>query len=361
MTLVRRLARIAGLAFSRTAQRLLVWAAEKRDAETLAGPEAPRTDSTDGPPAHWLEAIRARAPWLLAGQRFSQRGPVLRPLVPRASCDPEQTPAPGRELAPDRRRANVVYKEGDRGNATPKLEERTPPEPIRPRSPTPRRAPLKPAERSSLPESRDQSHPQSRIGKPEKPAGSRPPSPGISAAFPLAEGWGDSAPTILQATVPLTAPEQTRSSPPAHQVPPAGPPERRPTQSVPAEPRRGHAPSVFQDGPSEARPSLRPHQAESSGRAERNPTESARTEERSRPSIRFHPVQWGERGREYPAQPERPADSANEMVEDPWPQLPEWGWQQWQMDPIQRQFQEWDRRGRLKAEQAGSSWSGPHS
>lgn len=372
MAFLRRLARVAGLAFSRTAERLLTWALEKPEEEASAGTEALTADSTEGPPAHWLEAIRAKAPWLLAGQRPGHRTAVLRPTVPPASWHPEQTPARGPEFDQDEHATNVVYKEREALNATSNRGERTPPELVRSRVPSQRPAPTEDLERPSRGESRGDHRPQYQTIKAEKPpgaqppprlekpaggqqprlekppAGQQPPKPRVAGPPQLSEGLRGLALKVSQVVLPLiTAAGRSKLSQAV--VTPAEPP------------RSDHALRVFQDNPTEARSSPRAHQAPPTGPPQRRAAESAWPEEKGRPSARFHPVQWGERGRESSARQERPADGANGMEEDPWPQLPEWGWQQWQMDPIQRQFREWDRRARLEAEQAGSLWSGPPS
>ena len=351
---------------SRTAERVLTWAVERRDEEA---DEAPLADSIDGPPAHWLATVRAKAPWLLAEQRYRPRAVVLRPAVPAA---PEQTPAPDPGPQQDPRPANVVYKERNARNATPKPGERTPPEPVRLRAPSPGPSPAQGLERSSPAGSPAEHHPPYRPVQPEKssrgrefpgwekapggqrplgrettPDGQRPPSPGAPARPQSSERSREGS-RELTLKVPPTAPAEQGERP-------------RAAMTSAQLHGGGNVPRVFQSHPIEARPGPRPHQVPPTGPPQPRPVESARPEESRRPTARFHPVLWGERGREYPAQSESATDSTNGLAEDPWPQLPEWGWQQWQMDPIQRQFRELDRRARLRAEQAGSSWSGPHS
>ncbi len=350
MGLLRQLSRVAGLALGRTAERLLRWAGERRGEETWAEGDAPPADSLgDGPPAHWLATVRAKAPWLLARQPSSHRIVVLRPAVPVALSGPEQTPSEGRRTRVDSNAVNVVYKEGDARNATPNREVRTPSERVRLRAPPPRLALDQGLKRSTGAGSEVDRRPEYRAAPAgEKSPGERLPNSGPSARLPVLDSSRELDLSVSPVIVPLTAPAASNEPP-------------RAVTTRPQPPAAGLTPRAFQSGSSQARPSHpRPRQAVTTGPPHQRPAAPAMAEGTTRPATRFQPVLWGEREPQHPVQPVSPAGDS-ESAEDPWPQLPEWGWQQWQMDPIQRQFREWDRRARLKAEQAGSSWSGPHS
>jgi hypothetical protein len=306
----------------------------------------------DGPPAHWVETVRAKAPWLLTGARSPRPGsPVHR--LPVTHSRPEQKPAPSRLQAPRDPRPNVVYKEGERPNATIKWEDRSPLEPVQspaaydppePASAEPdsslssrsgRNAPRSPVveagpelQRRVVPGDRDNLHP--------------PPGPREARGFDRRQRPTPSAPP---ATPPSTGPVMYVQP----GVPMSSPPEREATHPSTTAPVRLAPPR------SVARlVDLPPTSLEGSG-----PTEPAAiSHDRRRSAPPFLPAVWSGPTREYPKTQTNVVEDEATGADDLWPELPEWGWQQWQVDPIQRQLQEWNRRSRLMAEQAGSSWSG---
>jgi hypothetical protein len=138
---------------------------------------------------------------------------------------------------------------------------------------------------------------------------------------------------------------------------PADPPEQLRAGALPSvESHADHAPPLSYGKQIEARSAQWMPRDASTSSAGRKPSDPAWSEAERAPPSRFLPVVWPESRREAPARVE--IESSSSAKEDPWPPLPEWTWQQWQTDPIQRQLREWDRRVRLTAEQAGSSWSG---
>src|SRR6266545_3511146 len=72
MRVLRRLAALIGWVLDRMARALVSWAG-------VARPGGAPESGDDGPPEHWLRYIRARAPWLLAGNRLRRRSAGTRP------------------------------------------------------------------------------------------------------------------------------------------------------------------------------------------------------------------------------------------------------------------------------------------
>jgi hypothetical protein len=305
-----------------------------------------------GPPAHWLATVRARAPWLLGTPRPLGRPPrrqyvppVTRyPLVARVAG----TPGP----STDRGAALGVYKEGKVPNATADSHERRSPGSVRPASAVlaSGRLPEQPAARartSPEPDRGDrpaapQTSPASRPDDQARKSLLMPPLPAESS--PARRGPGHDPGTGPTAVEPkpvliLRPPQAQRpGNPPgraAHQSDSPPPPD------APAAP-----PDVGQGG-----------SAGEAGRFIRaDLLEPARLDRSQPATATFLPPVWDGRTRENVS---RTSDAAADAaVDDRWPQLPEWEWQSWQMNPIQRQLREWARKDRLTAEQAGSSWSG---
>src|SRR5918995_1678393 len=117
MSRLRRLAQAAGRIFMHTAERLLAWGTEKPQKATDF--EAALDEAVDdGPPAHWLETVRAKAPWFLTGGRLGGEQDAPRMVMPALESYPEQRPTGQRARAPEDRPLNVIYKERNDQNAT---------------------------------------------------------------------------------------------------------------------------------------------------------------------------------------------------------------------------------------------------
>jgi hypothetical protein len=341
MSLLRRLARVTALAANRVAERLLTWAGET----PVAGAEPDIVDAAavepdEGPPAHWLETVRSKAPWLLTGGRWPRpESPVRR--LPVTQPTPKQKPAPSRLQGPGHGVPNVVYKEGDRPNATRKREDRSLSEPVRSPPAADRMAPAAPGPGPSAKE-RQGGDASSRGVSEAGPS----PSPGTREPRGLASRRSSalSAPPVLPSS---TAPVMS-VQPGASIFSPLEPEARRPPATAPIRP----APP-----PSGAR-SVESVESVPSRLGGPRSTEPPAVSHDRRPAPRFFPTILSGPAREYPKTQADGVEEEATVSDDLWPQLPEWGWQQWQVDPIQRQLQEWNRRGRLTAEQAGSSWSG---
>jgi hypothetical protein len=370
MSLLRRLARAAGLVIGRTVQRLIDWAeGDAADWDEAPQFESPSTepDPDPGPPAHWLATVRARAPWLLAGDRLTARpAAVRRPMV--SSTRPQrqagggvnrpQPRVPPGTSDPRVRDVYDVYKEGDAENASGQVSK-----PSRPRP----EGPTGDGSDSGFVAQRPASEPDpARGGKPDdrpvtEPESARPAHGGERRHRPLLTAPMSSLPdrssvdrtagtTRPAAPIIKPAPTPARSAesrPPVLSADWNTDPETVPTSTVPNPTRRATVPvSWFREDRRSEPP------GGSSGQL-------THPEEPPRPAARFLPAAWGEPTRESRVPRVNHLDEEAADADGRWPQLPDWQGQLWQMDPIQRQLQEWSRRNRLAAEQAGSSWSGP--
>jgi hypothetical protein len=354
MSLLRQLARVTARAVNRVAGRLLAWAGEA----PAVGAEPDAVDFAvvepdDGPPAHWVETVRSKAPWLLTGARWPRpESPVRR--LPVTRPNPEQKPAPSRLQAPRDPRPNVVYKEGDRLNATRKREDRSPLEPVQSRVANDPPEPASPEPDPAAPKRRQgRTAPSSAIVEPELEPQGR-----------VASGGQEN---LLPSPGPREARGFARQQSPTLSAPPATPPSTGPVRYVQtgasmSSPRKREARHPSTTAPVRLAPprsvarsvDLPPTSLDGS-----RPTEPAAiSHARRRSAPPFLSAVWNGLAREYPKTQTDVVEDEATGTDDLWPQLPEWGWQQWQVDPIQRQLQEWNRRSRLMAEQAGSSWSG---
>lgn len=353
MSLLRRLARAAGLAIGRTAHWLLNWAENTAQGEEAVAPiDSPPAEPDPGPPPHWLETVRSRAPWLLVGDRFTARKMALRRPVPHSG-------RPLREMGPEGSRPEPpipppvadVYKERDGEKATGEIAGRSRPRPARPRGDDSVRGPVAdrsaagPPVRTAGPDARRVPAPDSALpAQGSEGAGGRVLR--AREATPLSRAPSGRPPVKALPVGPRPAPAAIRSAEPSPPAPSAGsssdlettrpagvpsPTPRNPTVPWPDEGRRD-----------------RPHH--------RSPSQAAPADQPGRPAAKFLPTVW-----EEPRQSRAPRvnhfDGEAGDADGRWPRLPEWGWQPWQTDPIQRQLQEWSRHHRLAAEQAGSSWS----
>lgn len=310
-------------------------------------------EAGDGPPAHWLATVRARAPWLLGTNRPASRPPTL-PAAPSVPRYPAAEPVAGTvDPSTDRPAAAVVYKEGKAPNATADPPGRAPSRSFRPPAPVlaPGRLPEQPAARVGAPAQPERGH-RPAPGPRTSPAGLpddrgrksllAPPLPAESSPTPRSprRDPGAGATVVEPNPLPTLGPPHAHRlvSPPgpaAHQSEALPPPDSPPTRA-----------DVGVGRP-----------AGESGRFVRVELPEAPRLDRSRPAAaRFLPPVWDGRTSEDVSRTNDAA--ADAAVDDRWPQLPEWEWQSWQMDPIQRQLREWARKDRLTAEQAGSSWSG---
>ncbi len=337
MALLQRLALAAGRALSRAADWLLARGVEGQPtpAETPvavtqeAGPEG-------GPPAHWLATVRARAPWLLARDRLVMRHAMHRrpPVVP---VQPAQTASDGPRHT--RHPTAPVIDTGATGvgKATARLESAIPSRPGHQKAAIPTSGPAlgKPAPTPPVPA--PLKRPSAPLIRSPEPARRQENAP---AAQAMPTSSHSRAPSVVVA-VPV-------DSAYSHQAPhPTD--ERLGTSSVRA--------SAAWEGAA-ARSNAQParFERESSPASIGKQQERARSED-GRLATSFLPVKWS---RETPEH-QRGTNSDSEW-DDPantgsWPALPEWGWQLWQTNPIQRLLQESVRQDRLRAEQAGSSWS----
>lgn len=336
MGFLRRLLRSARQVMARAAERLVVSGAQP-DSPGPAPLETELPTDLDSPPEHWLQAVRAKAPWLLAAKWAGhRRAPVL-------MMTPEQTPS---EVAPETQsapRSNVVYKERKDRNATanpvtlsPQEPDRTPLFGSQPESDVASRPPVATVSASRSSHRPVSSHQDTEARRRVVARPTCPESPG-----PAGRG------SVLE-------PGPTPSAPNRHALP-----EVRPVLiCAPAETESPAAQDTSRP-PKEDPPRKHPAAAESASIIRPERQLAAAPGEELRPSARFLPPVWSDPTGEQRGRWVDGGESSKESTDDRWPELPDWGWQQWQMDPIQRQFREWNRKVRLAAEQAGSSWSGP--
>jgi len=331
MRVFRTLAFWLGRALARLARALLSWGRRPGEVPVDPGDWAPAPE--EGPPEHWLRYIRQRSPWLARGMRPAPPAYPGRP----AGARPERRDPPS-----DGRRASPLRASGaplEEGTHTEARQQGTGIEPA-----------------------------DAAFGSAGRPTG----------AMPAETASAGSRPLVLE---PKLAPRPVRrvAIRPADVLPVVTPPATRP--GGPAEARRDDGPAV-RHGTSRMR-ALRavPTAIVEAPRPEwpRLPLEdregrARRGQEAGTAEARAAGLPGAARAAERSAIPApspeadeapRATDAAQREVEAqegiPWPELPDTGWRgaAWQVPSSRLLEREQLRLTRLRAEQAGSSWSGP--
>jgi hypothetical protein len=376
MSLLRRIVRAAGLVIGRTAQRLISWAegaaiegaaTDEREALEV---EATSTEAELGPPAHWLAAVRSRAPWLLAGNRLTARPAGVRRPMGGSVRHPREGVARGRSQsqvpAPGEPRVGDVYKEGEAEKTSAEAAKSSRSRPVGPagdtstsveravaRRPAPSPDPVKAGESEDMsgpePEVPAPAHGEERRHRPflfasEPPVADRRSHDGTRATNRPPASQSRPEPVWIRSAESRRPPLPDGASIGAEAVPTPNTPGPGPRGPV------GHH-WVREDGSQKLR-----------GQApEGSPGQLMHPNGQSLPAAKFLPASWGEPAREIRIPGVNHDDDETADADHRWPRLPESGWQPWQTDPIEGQLREWNRRNRLAAEQAGSSWSVPPS
>jgi hypothetical protein len=332
MRLLRVLAVWLGDALDRVRRALLSWAGVAADSVT------DDTPGGDERPAAWLDYIRARAPWLVAGKRHlpsrsvTSRVPDPIPPAPAPTATVKETP-------PDQRRA--------RRSVIPALSHAarlTPPLPTVPVARSTHSAAPAPDTRATQP---------GRVIPPARRSGVPISSAGESA--PRRTMSRPELETVTRSSLPSrhVAPDQTITTarPPeslletASRAPVARPDEARPEEQQWPRLLEWAFPLAHTDD----RPARRPagEQESESGQQlldHRRPTASE-------PSVRGA-------GRTHGA----PVARSFEFDEvGLWADLPDRGFEEWQVQSNRSLIREQLHLARLLAEQVGSSWSALHS
>jgi hypothetical protein len=322
MRLLRLLAALVGGTLHRLGQALRSWAGVGTSGDDE------RARDQNGPPEHWLRYVRERAPWLLAGKSLPthsapapRRAPVVpsRPaaVVTAAAARPAPAPAPASALASTRAPASASV----------------------PAAPAHARAPA---------QTRPVQHPAPAIRTVAQPR--------LTSQRPRLETRETETREIEQRSsddarvTPLVAPS----------IVPSPTPERRET------PRPGggrfarvHSSVVPISAPIESWPSLPPPAFRlDAGEAATRPPPVPRDE--SEAPVMFDSAPEDETRPPPPAMP--PAQVEADDVGS-WADLPDKGFEAWQVQSIRSLLREQLHLARLLAEQegAGSSWSAPHS
>jgi hypothetical protein len=336
MRLLRAIASLLGRVLHRLARALLSWSRESAEGST---DPAGWADSPDGgPPEHWLRYIRQRAPWLVRGNR-----PAPPSIPPRRPAPPVQRPQPPRPPA-------GVEEHPDSPRARPRMMRRGPELP----SARPEESPANPADRSErAPATRSAPRPVAvrdagavapppalrtepgTIGRvarePREPAHSERPPPsrnrGAALPVPVVLTTEPRQPNLTHRALPASEAVVTGADWPP--LPSGGPLLGLGTHRDDSEPavRLAEASSVGTLPPGGPRP---------------NP-------------IRIAPAQHHTGG--------PPPHGSQFREEDRWPDLPntEWRGNAWEVPSSRSLVKEQLRLARLRAEQAGSSWSAPRS
>lgn len=334
MRVLQAVAALLGRVFERLGRVLLSWSGALG-----ASPETWGSGAEDGAPEHWIRYVRQRAPWLVR-RHAAQRS------TPRISPQPAQLtrPAPTSSRGKPQATRTLLYRTDARGIRPPaqgRLESRqqsaydqpestssSPTADVAPRQ-TPRSLPG-PMTVSVRPDRREVISP-----KPDRitPTASHPgpvcaPTSGALARPALAQ-------PALEESVRATEAVQARRSDSAF-------------------PEPDYWPAGFGDGLVEQRPPLPRDDVPIPFE-----TISALTP-KSEPRVSG-----------IPAPPEtlrsgirpRPPSQMHILEDDRWPELPDAGWrgETWAIPSNRSLVREQRRLDRLKAEQAGFSWSEPHS
>jgi hypothetical protein len=356
MAWLKRLVSIVGVALWRISAGLLRWSS------STAAASAPilvdETDQDDGPPAHWLATVRARAPWLLVGDRASRRSVPRRPLVRsvqrgpevnalRAEGPPDEVGSPVvRPSGGPARAASPAPSSGRPGRPSPvSLLQSVPEAPSRqvpsagpmsrPAADTPqptRREPPNPAGFPPVSRGVGISEPRPVLRSPARRAAASEPSSGSSGrtGSRVSDGGAPSA-----AAAPPRLSGQPRERPNRAATDATAPPWRDAPAAPPATVVVGHKP---------------PGRDASRGAA----PIAAQTR-----TLWLLPPTWPAPEHAEPARVPAPADHVSTPDDDRWPGLPDTEWELWQTSEIESPLPGSRRADRLRAEQAGSSWSVP--
>jgi len=352
--LLRVLAVRLGDALDRVRRALLSWAGVAADSVR------DDTPGVDDRPGVWLDYIRARAPWLVAGKRHLPSRSVPPVVPPRPDASDTRVPDPilpapaptatVKEAPPDQRRS--------RRSAIPAVQDSARPAPPRPTVPVPpsthsaTQAPpvLPPPPALPVPDTRA-TQPGRVIAPPRRSAVS------ISSAWESAPRRTMSRPELETVTL--------SSSPSRHVVPDQTTTTARPPESLPET-----APRAPVARPDEARPEERQwprllewafplaHTYERPARRPAGEDESESGQQlldHRRPTAEPS-VRGADRTHGAPVARSFECDDVGL-----WADLPDRGIGAWQVQSSRSQIQEQLHLARLLAEQAGSSWSAPHS
>jgi hypothetical protein len=346
MRLLRVLAVRLGDALDRVRRVLLSWAGVAADSVR------DDTPGGDDRPAAWLDYIRARAPWLVAGKRHlpSRSVPAVLPPRPDASStrvpDPiPPAPAPTatvKEAPPDqgRGRRSVIPAVSHAAGLTPPL-------------PT---VPVAPATHSAAPAA---PAPDTRATQPGRviPPARRSAEP-ISIARESAPRRTMSRPALETVT--------RSSSPSRHVTPDQTITTARPPESLPETPSRARVvrPDAARPGEQQwprllewAFPRQRVHEQPDRRPAGEPESEHERQPDDGRPTAPARPSLRGMDGTNV-SPVARSFDFDDVGL---WADLPDKGIGEWQVQSSRSLIQEQLHLARLLAEQAGSSWSALHS
>ena len=321
MRLLRLLAALVGGALHRLGQALRSWAGVGTSGEDDRAPDE------NGPPEHWLRYVRERAPWLVTGK--SRRAPVLqsRPAAVVTTAAPRPASAAARASAPATAPASGTASAAPAAARAPGPAETGP---VQPPAPVPHPAPT----------IRTVSQPRLTAGRLR-----------LVAREIEKRSSGDAPVTPLDSTSIVTSPmpEQRSSiSKPQPESPPSPlrfapvhsivAPISAPISSEPPVRAASATPRSDESWPSLPPPAFRLD----AGEVATHPPPVPRDESEAAP--------------EPPAQVE--ADDVGS-----WADLPDKGFEAWQVQSIQSLLREQRHLARLLAEQegAGSSWSTPHS
>ena len=338
MRLLRLLAVLVGDTLDRLRRRLLSWAGV---AASAASGDATGVDDR---PAPWLEYIRARAPWLVAGRRHLPSRSVSRvePTWPHRSgaAVPNTIPPTSVTIPTASATAAPAFTTPSRAQqptAGSSARKAAPP-----KQPKPDRA----AVVRAVPDTT----------RPEPPASpdSRAPEKRVTQSIRGIPSAGHSSPPMSTPSAPQTAPRRTSSRPALAASTPLQVPRAEAAENpAHAPPERPRADGVRRAQPNTAEQQWPPLAHEAEAPAVRRTPEHA---QESRP-VTAAPepsplgMAWSE------------AAHATGSSDDDgfWADLPDRGFGEWQVQSSRSLIREQLHLARLLAEQAGSSWSALHS